>query len=377
MDPRYIDLAEVLTGHSTQLEEGDRVLIDCFDIPAAMVIALIRTIRQRGALPHVTLHNARISREMLLGAKEEQFAFDAEIKLRQMKGMDAYIALRGAHNIFENSDVSADRVLVAESALKPVLDYRVRQTRWVVLRWPTPGMAQQALMSSEAFEDFYFRVCSMDYSRMTEGMENLKALMESTDRVRIVGKGTDLEFSIKGIPAVTCGGLRNIPDGEVFTSPVKNSVNGVIRFNAPTIYQGTSFDRIRLVFQEGRVVESSSTNSTRLEEILDTDDGARYIGEFSLAFNPHITRPMRDILFDEKMAGSFHFTPGQAYEEADNGNRSQIHWDMVCLQTPQYGGGEIYFDGDLIRKDGQFIPDPLQKLNPEYLLAEDAQRRAN
>ncbi len=370
MDPRYFDLAEVLTGHSTRLQEGDRVLIDCFDIPVAMTIALIRSIRQKGAQPHVTFHNARVNRELLLGATEDQFAFDAGMKLRQMKGMDAYIALRGSHNIFENSDVPADGVAVAQAAFKPVLDYRVGQTRWVVLRWPTPGMAQQALMSSEAFEDFFFRVCAMDYGRMTEGMESLKALMESTDRVRIKGEGTDLEFSIKGIAAVTCGGLRNIPDGEVFTCPVKNSVNGVIRFNAPTVYQGTSFDRIRLVFREGRVVECSSTNTKRLEEILDTDAGARYIGEFSLAFNPHITRPLRDILFDEKMAGSFHFTPGQAYEEADNGNRSQIHWDMVCLQTPEFGGGEIYFDGELIRKDGQFLPEPLRKLNPEYLLGQ-------
>ena len=369
MDPRYYDLAEVLTAHSTQLKDGDRVLIDSFDIPAGMIIALIRTIRQKGALPHVTLHNARINRELLLEAREDQFAFDADIKLRQMKGMDAYIALRGANNIFENSDVPANRVAVAEAASKPVLDYRVKQTRWVVLRWPTPGMAQQASMSSEAFEDFYFRVCTMDYGRMTEGMANLKSLMETTDQVRIIGEGTDLEFSIKGIPAVTCGGLRNIPDGEVFTCPVKDSVNGVIQFNTPTVYQGTSFDRIRLVFKEGRVVECSSTNTKRLREILHTDAGARYIGEFSLAFNPHITRPMQDILFDEKMAGSFHFTPGQAYEEADNGNRSQIHWDMVCLQTPEAGGGEIYFDGELIRKDGLFLPPPLRKLNPSHLLS--------
>ena len=368
MDPRYFELAKVLTGHSTQLEEGDKVLIESFDIPAAMVIALIRTIREKGALPYVTLHDARITRELLLQATEDQFGYDAKLKLDQMKGIDAYIGLRGAHNIFETSDVPADRIAVAQSTFKPVLDYRVEQTRWVVLRWPTPGMAQQALMSSQAFEDFYFRVCTMDYGRMTAGMESLKALMESTDRVHVKGKGTDLEFSIKGIGAVTCGGLRNIPDGEVFTCPVKNSVNGVIQFNAPTVYQGTSFDNIRLVFKEGRVVEGASTNTKRLNEILDTDAGACYIGEFSLAFNPHITRPMRDILFDEKMAGSFHFTPGQAYQEADNGNRSQVHWDMVCVQTPEFGGGEIYFDGELVRKDGEFVPESLQTLNPQYLL---------
>ena len=203
---------------------------------------------------------------------------------------------------------------------------------------------------------------------MTEGMEALKELMESTDKVEIKGEGTDLRFSIKDIGAVTCGGLRNIPDGEVFSCPIKNSVEGVIQFNAPTVYQGSSFDNIRLVFEQGKVVEATGSDTRRLNEILDTDAGSRFIGEFAIGFNPYITHAMRDILFDEKIAGSFHFTPGQAYQEANNGNRSQVHWDMVCIQTPEFGGGEIYFDGELIRKDGLFLSESLQKLNPDYLM---------
>jgi aminopeptidase len=192
--------------------------------------------------------------------------------------------------------------------------------------------------------------------------------MDKTDRVEIKGPGIDLRFSIKGIGAVSCGGTHNIPDGEVFSCPVKNSVEGEITFNAPTIYQGTSFERIRLVFEKGKIVEATGTNTQRLNEILDSDAGARYIGEFAIGFNPHIQEPMHDILFDEKIAGSFHFTPGQAYQEADNGNRSQVHWDMVCIQRPDYGGGEIYFDGKLIRRDGLFVPAALKKLDPDYLL---------
>src|SRR5216110_3346240 len=252
--------------------------------------------------------------------------------------------------------------------MRPVQDQRVKKTKWVVLRWPTPSMAQLAGMSTEAFEDFYFEVCTLDYRKLQPGMKALKRLMEKTDRVEIKGPGTDLRFSIKGIPAVICGGDRNIPDGEVFTAPVKNSVEGHITFNAPTIYQSIAFDGIRLDFREGKIIQATSNQTEKLNKILDSDAGARYIGEFALGFNPYILEPMRDILFDEKIAGSFHFTPGQAYEGVGNGNKSQVHWDMVCIQRPEYGGGEIWFDGRLVRKDGLFTTKPLQKLNPEFLL---------
>jgi aminopeptidase len=368
IDPRCNELAGVLTGFSTELKKGERVLIDAFDVPEAMVIALIRAARERGAHPYVQLHRARVNRELLLGAEEAQYAPHAEIELARMKKMDAYIALRGSENIFESSDVPGSRVKLVSRLMQPVLDYRVGKTKWVVLRWPTPSMAQQAGLSTEKFEDFYFRVCTLDYSRLTPGMAALAGLMRKTDRVHIKGPGTDLKFSIKGIGAKECGGLRNIPDGEVFSCPVRDSVEGVVQYNAPTVYLGTSFDSIRLVFKKGKIVEATANNTKRLNEILDSDDGARYIGEFALGFNPHILEPMRDILFDEKIAGSFHFTPGQAYEDCGNGNKSQVHWDMVCIQRPDYGGGEVWFDGKLIRQDGLFVPTALKKLNPDYLL---------
>ncbi|MDG2168269.1 MAG: aminopeptidase, partial [Opitutales bacterium] len=304
MDSRYFDLANVLTGHSTSVKTGDKVLIEAFDVPDNMVIALIRTVRERGGIPFASNYHASVTRELLMGSSDEQYAYDSDIKLQQMQGIDVYIALRGAHNIFETSDVPGERMQIAMTNYRPVQDYRVQKTRWVVLRWPTSAMAQQAQMSTEAFEDFYFRVCTMDYARMTEGMEALKELMERTDKVEIKGEGTDLRFSIKDIGAVTCGGLRNIPDGEVFSCPIKNSVEGVIQFNAPTVYQGSSFDNIRLVFEQGKVVEATGSDTRRLNEILDTDAGSRFIGEFAIGFNPYITHAMRDILFDEKIAGS-------------------------------------------------------------------------
>jgi aminopeptidase len=229
-------------------------------------------------------------------------------------------------------------------------------------------MAQLAQMSTAAFEDFYFRVCTMDYGRMARAMAPLKELMEATDRVRLVAEGTDLAFSIAGIPAVPCDGKLNIPDGEVFTAPVRDSVEGTIQFNAPTIYDGVTHETVRLEFAGGKVVGATSSETDHLNRVLDTDEGARYVGEFAIGFNPHITRPMKDILFDEKIAGSIHFTPGNAYDEAFNGNRSQVHWDLVLRMDPAVGGGEVWFDDRLIRKDGRFVVPELEDLNPERLV---------
>ena len=369
MDIRYEKLAETLVYHSTKLNPDEKVLIHSIDIPQDMTLALIRAVRQCKAIPFVQLQNGRIERECIMGGEEVQFETSFKWEMEKIKNMDAYIAIRGSHNVFENSDLSQEDLKKAMKVLKPVLDWRVQKTKWCVLRWPTPSMAQQAKMSSEAFENFYFDACCMDYARMTEGMESLENRMLKADRVRITGPETDLAFSLKGINAVSCGGTYNIPDGEVFSCPVRDSVEGTITFNADTIYQGSSFSNVFLRFEKGKIVESkSASNDEKLKEILDSDEGARFIGEFAIAFNPMIREPMLDILFDEKIAGSFHFTPGQAYEEANNGNKSQVHWDMVSIQRPEYGGGEIWFDGELIRKDGEFIPDDLKKLNSDYLL---------
>lgn len=368
MDPRYEKLAEALVGYSVELKKGDRVLVDAIDVPENMVIALIRVIREHGGFPYVVIKNNRLIRELYREADDAYLKTAGDIDLYQVQKMDAHIGLRGSNNIFELSDVPAERMKSVMAHLKPALDHRVNHTRWVILRWPTPAMAQQSMMSTEAFENFFFKVCTFDYSRFAKPMAALKTLMEKTDKVQIKGPGTDLTFSIKGIPAIICEGKRNIPDGEVFTAPVLESIEGTITYNAPSIYMGTAFENVRFTFQKGKIVEANANNETKLREILDSDKGSRYVGEFALGVNPHILHPMRDILFDEKIAGSFHLTPGQSYVIADNGNRSQVHWDLVCIQRPEYGGGEIYFDGQLIRKDGLFVVDELKGLNPEALL---------
>src|SRR5213595_3772113 len=325
-DARFDKHAKLLVEYSIRLKRNETVLIEAFDVPDEMTIALIRAARKAGGMPFVQVYHARVNRVLALEASDRQLNLLASHELARMKKMDAYIAVRGSNNITELSDVPVDKMKLIAKKLQPVQDQRVKKTKWVVLRWPTPSMAQLAGMSTEAFEDFYFEVCTLDYRKLQAGMKALKRLMQKADRVQIKGPGTDLNFSIKGIPAVICGGDRNIPDGEVFTAPLKGSVEGQLTFNAPSIYQGTAFDGIQLNFNRGKIVEASSNETEKLNKILDSDMGARYIGEFSVGFNPRVFQPMRDILFDEKIAGSFHFTPGQAYEEADNGNRSQVHW---------------------------------------------------
>ena len=370
-DPRVAKLADILIGYSTRVQPGEKVLIEATEIPDEVVSALVNRIAEAGGLPFVTRKGNSILRALLHNATEEQMRLTGEFEKARMEQMDAYLGLRGAENNAELSDVPDEKMKIYRKLWSnPVhSETRVPHTKWTVLRWPTPSMAQQAGMSTEAFEDYYFEVCTFDYSKLDSVIEPLKALMNRTDRVRLTGVGTDLSFSIKDIPTIPCTGRANIPDGEIFTAPVRDSVYGTIAFNTATIYQGTIFEGVILRFEAGKVVEASAGGglSLMLNQILDSDEGARYIGEFSLGFNPYILQPMKDILFDEKIAGSFHFTPGGAYDEAFNGNRSVVHWDMVFIQRPEFGGGDVFFDDVLIRHDGLFVPNDLLALNPENL----------
>ncbi|MDA8352152.1 MAG: aminopeptidase [Firmicutes bacterium] len=369
-DPRVTELARLLVRYSMEVTSGDKVMIDLFGERDELVRALIDEIGQAGGQPVVQVNNDALLRRQLLVATEEHMDFLARHDLARMKEMDCYVAIRGQENINELADVPADKMkLYTERYSRVVHNERVNNTRWVVLRYPNPSMAQLAGTSTEAFEDFFYQVCTVDYQRMDRALDPLVKRMEEAEEVRITGPGTDLTFSIKGMPAIKCAGKANIPDGEVFTAPVRQSVNGVITYNTASVYQGTTFEKIRFEFEDGKIVKATANETEKLNQILDTDEGARYIGEFSLGINPDIHHPMLDTLFDEKINGSFHFTPGRAYAECDNGNQSAIHWDIVNIQRPDYGGGEIYFDGEQIRKDGRFTVSDLEPLNPENLRA--------
>ena len=368
MDLRVKQLADVLVNYSCNVQKNEKVLINYEgECCKPLMKQLIKNIYARGGMPYVEMRDSSVTREILLGATEEQMDFLNEYQLMQMKGMDCYIAIRAGSNTSELSDVPSDKLNMYYRKTQPVLDYRVNETKWVVLRYPNESMAQLAGTSLESFEDFYFEVCTLDYAKMSKAMDSLVELMNRTDRVHIKGPGTDLTFSIKDIPAIKCAGEMNIPDGEVYTAPVRESMNGVISYNTPSEEQGFTYENIRFEIKDGKIIKAAANDSERINQLLDTDEGARYFGEFAIGVNPYILNPMKDTLFDEKIAGSFHLTPGMAYEDAPNGNVSAVHWDLVMIQRPEYGGGEIYFDDVLIRKDGLFTLPELMCLNPENL----------
>ena len=368
MDLRVKQLADVLVNYSCNVQKNEKVLINYEgECCKPLVKQLIKNIYARGGMPYVEMRDSSVTREILLGATEEQMDFLNEYQLMQMKGMDCYIAIRAGSNTSELSDVPSDKLNMYYRKTQPVLDYRVNETKWVVLRYPNESMAQLAGTSLESFEDFYFEVCTLDYARMSKAMDSLVDLMNRTDRVHIKDPGTDLTFSIKDIPAIKCAGEMNIPDGEVYTAPVRESMNGVISYNTPSEEQGFTYENIRFEIKDGKIIKATANDNERINQLLDTDEGARYFGEFAIGVNPYILNPMKDTLFDEKIAGSFHLTPGMAYEDAPNGNDSAVHWDLVMIQRPEYGGGEIYFDDVLIRKDGLFTLPELMCLNPENL----------
>ena len=368
MDSRITTLAHNLVHYSCSVQPKERVLIHIIGESAyPLAKALIREVYAAGAQPFLELEDSALNRELMLGCTPEQLAYTNQFELEKMKGMDAYIAVRASENIAELADVPQEKTSLYQTAGSAVLNERVNNTKWVVLRYPNNAMAQLADTSLDSFEDFYFQVCNLNYSKMSQAMDALVALMDRTDQVRLVGPGTNLRFSIKDIPAIKCDGKMNIPDGEVYTAPVRTSLNGTITYNTPSVYQGFTFENIHFEFQNGQIIKATANNTEKLNNILDTDPGARFIGEFAIGVNPYITKPMKDTLFDEKIDGSIHLTPGRCYEEAPNGNDSSIHWDLVYIQTPEYGGGEIYFDDLLIRKDGRFILEELQPLNAEAL----------
>ncbi|MBN1851879.1 MAG: aminopeptidase [Pirellulales bacterium] len=365
-DPRIHRLADILLDHSCRIQSGEAILIEAFDLPEPeLVCALIEGAAQRGATPVVSWKSNAVLRSLFLTASEESMQLAATTESHRMRLVQAYIGIRGSENSSEFVDVPHEKMdLYQKLWSQPVhLKIRVKNTKWVVLRYPNHAFAQMANMSTPAFKDFYFDVCTSDYAAMAEAQKPLVARMEAADRVRIVAPGTDIEFSIKGIPVVGCAGENNVPDGEVFTAPVRDSLNGTIRFNTPSRYQGVVFEQIELTFRNGRIVQATANETNRINAILDSDDGARFCGEWAIGCNNRIRHAIMDTLFDEKIGGSFHLTPGQAYKDADNGNRSCIHWDLVSIQRPDYGGGAIYFDGELIRKDGQFVPVDLCSLN--------------
>ncbi len=371
-DPRLQKLAETLVNYSVEAKEGQHVLIRGHVSTKPLLLELVKEVKKIKAHPYVELMDDDISREVALATSEERLDMLVSWKTKQYNDIDCSIAVYADENDYSSVDVPVETKLMTAKKMRPLSDIIVNTKKWVLLNYPTQTLAHKAKMSYEQFYNYCMDVSLVDYSKMDSAFVVLKELMDKTNKVKITGPGTDLEFSIKGIDSEPCSGQCNIPDGEIYTAPVKTKVNGTITYNTPSGYQGNVYEKVSLTFKDGKIIKAECANTAdneRLNKIFDTDEGARYVGEFAIGVNPLITKPMGDILYDEKIAGSIHFTPGQAYEgPADNGNKSSVHWDLVLIQTQEFGGGEIYFDDLLIRKDGMFVLESLLGLNPENLL---------
>jgi len=368
-DLRLEKLAKTLLNYSVNAKKGEVVFIQGPIDAKPLMLELVKEVNKIGAIPRIGITDPDLSRLNMLGMDDKRLDKVKEWATSLYESAECSIRIGASNNDYSSVDVPQDTLTKYAKTMRPVSDIMLKR-KWVLLVYPTPAQAQKAKMSNETFYDYIVDVSSVDYSLMDKAFIPLKELMERTDKVRIVSPNTDLSFKIKGMTAVPCAGEFNIPDGEIFTAPIKDSVNGVIQYNTASPQSGDVFTNVKLTFKNGQIIEASSDggDQAKLNKIFDTDEGARYVGEFAIGVNPLITKEMGNILFDEKIAGSIHFTPGMCYEEADNGNVSAIHWDLVLIQTPEYGGGEIYFDDVLIRKDGRFVLKKLEGLNPENLL---------
>ena len=375
-DKRNEILARQLLDYSVKAKSGETLYLELKGKDTLELgKQIVRLATERGVTPFWYYNDSSLLRQWIPNVSDDQLKKQADMHLGLMKAADTYIGVRGPDNPFDLADMDRDQMKKYNKLYgKPVhLDERVKNTRWVILGYPNNAMAQLAETSQEKFENFYYDVCCADYAKMSVAMDRLVGLMTATDKVHIKAPDTDLTFSIKDIPVIKCDGEFNIPDGEVFTAPVRDSINGTITYNTPSLYEGTVYTGISLTFENGKIVKAvCDGNDEKLNKIFDTDEGGRYVGEFAIGVNPFILHPMRDTLFDEKIAGSIHLTPGECYDEAPNGNASNIHWDLVQIHRKDYGGGEIWFDDKLVRKDGVFTDSDMeQSFSKENLKPED------
>ena len=355
VDDRITETAKVLLDYSTKTKSGDRVLIRA-DAPAKdLALEVYRQALLRGAYPWIRpeLPGTRyIFHKYASGA---QLGFIPEHEMVEIRNTDVYISLVALLNVKELSDIDPARISARVKALKPLTDWRVEKTRWVVFVYPTEAYAQEAEMSLREFEDFVFNACLIDWKDVSNKLQLLKKQVDAVDKVEIVSPDTHLEFSIKGRSCVAADGDKNMPDGELFTSVVEDSVKGSIRFDVPAAYTtfGSVVEDITITFEHGKAVAAKAAkNQAFLEKILATDEGAKRIGEFGIGFNYGITRPVKHTLFDEKIGGTVHLALGRGYKETLSQNDSAVHWDLIKDLRKD---GEVYFDGKLVMKNGKWL----------------------
>lgn len=367
MEESLRELSHKIINYSLDLKKDERVLITTMVEAKPLVLELLKEIEKKGSVANVRFTDPEVTAYLTNMTTRKRIELLKKQGMDDVEDYDAFISIRYTTNDYENKEVATEKIKQIGDALMESRSIRTNQRKWVLLNYPSRLDAYKAGMKSSTYFQYALDVMNLDYSDLEERVKPLKELMEQTDQVRILSPGTDITFSIKNMPAIPCLGMCNLPDGEIYTAPIKDSVNGYITYNTPSPYQGEIYHNVSLKFENGKIIEATcSEDNKKLNAIFNTDEGARYIGEFSFGLNPMILDPMGDILFDEKIIGSIHFTPGASYDDASNGNHSSVHWDLVLIQREEYGGGEIYFDHELIRKDGLFVKKELQHLNYNF-----------
>ena len=365
MEEKIKELSKTLINYSLSIKNGERVLIKTESIDTKPLIKeLVKEITSVGGIPVVRYIDIETNDLLVSNTTKNRIELLKKMNEFDVENFDAFISIHYIENDYNGKNIDKKIIGAIGEALKESNDIRINERKWVLLNYPSITAAYKAGMPTEEFYKYSFDVMTVDYAKMHELIKPLKELMEKTKKVRIVAPNTDITFSIEGMPAIPCCGNFNIPDGEIYTAPIKDSVNGVITYNTPCPYQGNVYHNVSLTFENGKIVKATcDEDNEALNQIFDIDEGARYVGEFAIGLNPKILHPMGDILFDEKIIGSIHFTPGRAYQDAFNGNVSSIHWDMVLIERLEYGGGSLYFDDVLIRENGKFLIPELEPLN--------------
>jgi len=372
-DPRVLEVAKLVTGYSIDVQPGETVLIHCTVDTVPMAAAMIAEVYKRGGYPFVNYVNEELQAALSDGADRRQAERLMKLRMWHATDMDCIIHLNVPRSLYAVSSTPKERQKELEKWNLEIqeelgLNWERSVVKPCVMTFPTYLTANNGHMSLIEYTDLYYKACTADYPAIGAALERLSSYMNDISEVHLLGVGTDLRFSVKGMKMLVSAGDRNMPDGEGYCSPVIDSAEGVISYNIPSFYRGTLYENVVFELSKGKIVKAESNYTDRINEVLDMDEGARCIGEFAIAVNPHIVKPSGTILFDEKMTGSIHFTPGREIWKAGNGNRSIVHWDLVYCQLPQYGGGEMLFDGTLVRKDGRFVVPELECLNPEHLV---------
>jgi len=363
-DVRIENLARILVDHSAQIKPGDRVAIESTTAAEPLVRALYAAILERGGQPYLLLDLPDQDEILFRVASDEQLEITPAIRKLVYEQYESRIRIHSATNPRALSGVDPARQKRRQKALASILETQMRRGadrsfKWVTTLYPTEGLAMEAEMSLRAFEDFVFRACHADeadpvafWKKVETTQRKFINRIEGHDQVSLRGPNVDLTLSIKGRKFVNGAGLNNMPDGEIYTGPVEDSINGWVRYSFPAIYAGTMVEGVELTFTNGKVSKAKAEkNQALLLEMLESDPGARYVGEFAIGTNYDIDFFSHNILFDEKLGGTFHMALGAGYPETGSKNKSIIHWDMICGMKED---AEILVDGEQVYKNGKF-----------------------